>query len=607
MIQVLKIGNKRILFKPSMKGGMLKGEEEEEGQIVTKGTQPISIREKETSRHEEREEEPEPLEDPNERMVPLITTAEMQKSMNAVKPKTPTIEKRQMDRRGFLEDMKNNLNLKNPIQKNLFDNYSKIVSKLELNENFMLQFEMVDKFLNSARMFLQMPDKMFREIFEPNFSFLLSTLREIERRNNREFKVSNNFDKENYKKLIFSLKIVFTEEMRKDVNDQYKTLRNVEYQLTLQILDYVEKNEERLIKFNEEKYIKQHESKEKIEKLEKELLESLPAKESSKKKPTISESSKKHYEEIIKAPEKEERIISHLPEKARPEITESEEDRQFREFNEHRIRVNEKKNKTKNKDYEPNYNNLKIELQSIATSNSLGLGFAFELACSGSGLVSGLLKSITSDSSEIVLTSVQNSLLSIQANISGVELNQLECFVYDLIQLKNIIECKNFNTNDYLLDINTRRVISDGVIKTFTIRGRGPTQTLPGMPITRTKFEGNDGFLPIFIEKNGKVTLYDILQQNPKTGSEIGYTLTHHDQQVIFFWYTKNGLISFNLTEDIMRNRESYTREHFGTTGTPLNTFTIKPNLPIDEVGHKGRGLNYYIPFDRLRYHNKLV
>jgi len=554
MIQVLKIGNKRILFRPSMKGGMLKGEEEEE-QIVTSGSQPFRFQVKEIYNEEEEEPPTEPEE---------------------------SIEKLEEELRTLPEDTDEHKILKLEIK------MKRTKAIIGTFEAMLKNAEKVKEILKSKDKFKEMSEEEARRKHEKAFNNLFELYQTALNKGflNRDYKLSGTFSKTNLLRLLMTLSMTLFNDIQVD---------GFETKMLAQKLNL--KNEQRqLNKLYDEIAEKREREK------EKEIQKSKP-----KKKPTISEASQRHYEELIKAPEKEEAIISHLPEKSRPEITESEEDRQFREFNEHRIRINEKKNKTKNKDYEPNYNNLKIELQSIATSKSIGLGFAFEEACTGSGIVSGLLKSITSDSSEIVLTSVQNSLLDIQADVPGIELNQLECFVYDLIQLKNIIECKNFNTNDYLLDINTRRVIYEGVIKTFTIRGREPTQTLPGIPITRTKFEGNDGFLPIFIEKNGKVTLYDILQQNPKTGAEIGYTLTHHDQQVIFFWYTKNGLISFNLTEDIMRNPESYTREHFGTTGTPLNTFTIKPNLPIDEVGHKGRGLNYYIPFDRLRYHNKLV
>ena len=48
MIQVLKIGNKRILFKPSLKGGMLKGDEGEEvEEIALREPHTIAVREKE--------------------------------------------------------------------------------------------------------------------------------------------------------------------------------------------------------------------------------------------------------------------------------------------------------------------------------------------------------------------------------------------------------------------------------------------------------------------------------------------------------------------------------------------------------------------------------
>ena len=259
----------------------------------------------------------------------------------------------------------------------------------------------------------------------------------------------------------------------------------------------------------------------------------------------------------------------------------------------------------------PSYDNLHSEIQRISRTrpSNQGYGFVFEELCQGTGPIVPWLMKITNDTSRIVGSDIgpaENKYYKIDPEPIDAGRNQREYCVYDLVQLTAVIELKYYFTHSLTLNPLRRMILKYGVRETKTIidsRGRRETRELPGMPITATKFEGNAGFTPYFIEvQGGEILLYNVLQHYQ--GSEKDYIYKDAGKKVFYLWGTENGLFYFNLTDDIKNNPRDYEKIN-KTLDDGTVVFSIQPKFPHDLVIDRYTGArkmeNYYIPFNRIK------
>ena len=230
----------------------------------------------------------------------------------------------------------------------------------------------------------------------------------------------------------------------------------------------------------------------------------------------------------------------------------------------------------------------------------LGYGKSFEMLLQ-EGPLNNIIHNITNDTSPIIGTdigSADNSLYNIDPRpyING--MNQREYCVYDLVQLKSVIEIKFYATISFGLNPLKQIVTVSRFRQPINIKGPNSTiiqlEHIPGMPITQTKFIGNKSFIPYFIEANGQIMLYNVMQKDFFTQRDKAFIFKHDGKNVFYFWGTENGLFYYNLTEDIQNNPQDF--EKTFETKDGVEVFTIRPNFKEDDDEE-----NFYIPFNRVK------